>query len=995
MNNFFRDKNKPSFLGSCRKVAASITVLFGLFWFGSSAWALQPKLYPPSMLLGRGLHPQKLKAVGLCMQSCLNQQPAHGKAYCEYINMNEASLTFSVRASQNRLKKFLNATMNIHVRGGTTEFKGDVGYTNDAMSDAFSIVYTYEVFLHLGRIHLHNPQWKGVYGEMYKGGRYKALKKACGDSFVQEIVKGAKLFVSLRISFASKKQKKDFQAKVGVRASLTSVKLALKSQKHRFSLNTKVRISAHQIGGDVTKLPTIFGQDSDMVECTFGNLDNCKKALTQAIKYARGSFVRGLKDKNKHAIIGYSTSTYEESGYPKIKLPIPKILERNRARIQALATKVFHLLRTVQRLLDGTTPIRLSRRQRRELQAYETRVGGLLTKLVGVARGCNREPLLKCGVSATQQLLTISKQLRSLPADVLDIEPETLSQWWDFAQYSDDPSLKVIMNRLKVLAVSVLTKGALQRSGDAGELIERVLLRKRGGVYDFRSLNLSIPNAKYLARVAFSKLTPDEKKRWRNVQSFVKHHSQRVVDLRPLSSLVFLKRLNLQGNNVANLLPLMQMKSLRWINLRGNPKLRRLEPLKRLQLKTVLLDPKQRVCPRGIKNRAVSYFRPIKLSCGNFHCCALSRNGRIQCWGFRALGIDRPRYSRELEIVLSNLKRLFPAGTERDSCIETNRLILDTSTPFLLDLKNVVELTSGTRHTCALKKDQTVHCWGRNNEGQLGRPGRVWRPVAFPVLARTGHSTASLLKGVVKLEARGDTTCALKQNGQLWCWGVVNQLKSFSEQPVAVQILTIKQSVLAMAIGSWGVCSITELHPKEKKGDKSRERALQCSSFAHKKENRLIIPGKPVKLKLSGSQVCVLSEDGQLFCWMSKVGPKSLNIQSRKEMNTGSRLKDFSLGRHHICSLSLGGQVECWGNNSHRQLGIKTRNPQTSPSTVPGVLKGIQITSQGNQTCVLTLNKMNKKQVKCWGRENLYSLPYPKLKGQDQYVPLAIGLWQP
>ena len=35
-------------------------------------------------------------------------------------------------------------------------------------------------------------------------------------------------------------------------------------------------------------------------------------------------------------------------------------------------------------------------------------------------------------------------------------------------------------------------------------------------------------------------------------------------------------------------------------------------------------------------------------------------------------------------------------------------------------MTNVVEIAPGYRHTCALLDNDTVQCWGQNNQGQLG-----------------------------------------------------------------------------------------------------------------------------------------------------------------------------------------------------------------------------------------------------------------------------------
>jgi hypothetical protein len=58
-------------------------------------------------------------------------------------------------------------------------------------------------------------------------------------------------------------------------------------------------------------------------------------------------------------------------------------------------------------------------------------------------------------------------------------------------------------------------------------------------------------------------------------------------------------------------------------------------------------------------------------------------------------------------------------------------------------------LAAGGRHTCGLKKDGSVSCWGENDDGQS-----TPKPGAY-----------------VQLAAGGAHTCGLKKDGSVSCWG--------------------------------------------------------------------------------------------------------------------------------------------------------------------------------------------------------------------------------
>src|SRR5690606_17248585 len=55
----------------------------------------------------------------------------------------------------------------------------------------------------------------------------------------------------------------------------------------------------------------------------------------------------------------------------------------------------------------------------------------------------------------------------------------------------------------------------------------------------------------------------------------------------------------------------------------------------------------------------------------------------------------------------------FPSGTGATAAAQS---ITASASP----LVNVVSVSAGGNHTCALIEDGTVKCWGYNNSGQLG-----------------------------------------------------------------------------------------------------------------------------------------------------------------------------------------------------------------------------------------------------------------------------------
>jgi len=81
------------------------------------------------------------------------------------------------------------------------------------------------------------------------------------------------------------------------------------------------------------------------------------------------------------------------------------------------------------------------------------------------------------------------------------------------------------------------------------------------------------------------------------------------------------------------------------------------------------------------------------------------------------------------------------------------------------------QLFAGGTHTCALRDDNTLWCWGGNRFGQLGTGDT--QPRLTP---------QKVMEGVTAAYAGGAHTCALGTDGSVKCWGnnQYRQLGAFS-----------------------------------------------------------------------------------------------------------------------------------------------------------------------------------------------------------------------
>jgi alpha-tubulin suppressor-like RCC1 family protein len=137
------------------------------------------------------------------------------------------------------------------------------------------------------------------------------------------------------------------------------------------------------------------------------------------------------------------------------------------------------------------------------------------------------------------------------------------------------------------------------------------------------------------------------------------------------------------------------------------------------------------------------------VSAGANHTCATKTDSTLWCWGNERNG------------ALGNGSDGFPSPKIQFSPVK----VTSGSPP----QSNWSKVSAGYQYNCATKTDATLWCWGSNSHGNLGdgtntdrlKPKQI---AAGPVLFGTNRSWTS-----ISVEYRH--TCALKSNNSLSCWG--------------------------------------------------------------------------------------------------------------------------------------------------------------------------------------------------------------------------------
>jgi alpha-tubulin suppressor-like RCC1 family protein len=316
-----------------------------------------------------------------------------------------------------------------------------------------------------------------------------------------------------------------------------------------------------------------------------------------------------------------------------------------------------------------------------------------------------------------------------------------------------------------------------------------------------------------------------------------------------------------------------------------------------------------------------------QIATGNSHTCALRNDGTVACFGSNFHG-------------------------ELGNTTNTEVAVANPTPTTVAGLSGVTQIATGGTHTCALRNDGTVACFGSNYYGELGTPSP-------PATAATNPApiTVAGLSGVTQIAAGDSQTCALRNDGTVACFGrnTYGQLGNTSNNgtlnanptPTTVDGLT---GVTAIAVGTSHTCAARN------------DGTVACFGNNHYGQlgnttNNGTDTANPVPTAVAGlstvtgiaagfAQTCALRSDGTVWCFGSNAYGELGNSTNSGTVTPNptptaaaglSGVTQVAASFVHSCALS-GGTVACVGSNRYGELGVTTNsgtlNPNPFPTTV-------------------------------------------------------------
>jgi alpha-tubulin suppressor-like RCC1 family protein len=265
--------------------------------------------------------------------------------------------------------------------------------------------------------------------------------------------------------------------------------------------------------------------------------------------------------------------------------------------------------------------------------------------------------------------------------------------------------------------------------------------------------------------------------------------------------------------------------------------------------------------------------RAVSVSVGTGHACALIEDGTVRCWGNNSFGElgNGTTVNSTAAVRVEGLRNAISVSVGGGSCAlladrtvrcwgriyngrwdENSNFVegseITSSIPVeIAGLRDVAGVSAGLSSSCALLQDGRVYCWGNNWGGQLGNGTRTDSVVPVQV---------SSLNDVIGITAGYQHGCAARADGSVWCWGDTPFVHSMLPERMA---------------GVSGAVSLSSTRHFTCAG--LQDKTVSCwpiviSSGVLAQVPRIIAGVNDVTSASAGSgHGCALSSDGTARCW--------------------------------------------------------------------------------------------------------------------------------
>ena len=314
----------------------------------------------------------------------------------------------------------------------------------------------------------------------------------------------------------------------------------------------------------------------------------------------------------------------------------------------------------------------------------------------------------------------------------------------------------------------------------------------------------------------------------------------------------------------------------------------------------------------------------IAIAAGDAHTCAIDTDNAVACWGrtleghtctFRLdsdncwdrhfSGRSDPPPGQYIAVAAGHTHSCAIRADRTMACWGDNRYGQSQARPSPAELPpsgRYTAIDTGRYHACAIDTDEAVVCWGRNDYGQSDPP--------------SGSYTAIATGGV--------HSCAIREDQTIACWGYNrDERTALRSDPPAGQFT-------AIAAGGGGhSCAIRVDQSIACWGDDSYSQTTPPA-------------GRYTAIAAGERHSCAIKDDQTITCWGG--------ISGAHAQVPAGRYTAIAAGEWHSCGIRTDQTIACWGLYS----GVQTDAPAGQYTA---------ITAAHDHSCAIKTDQT----IACWG----------------------------
>ncbi|WP_232469031.1 hypothetical protein [Bdellovibrio bacteriovorus] len=419
-----------------------------------------------------------------------------------------------------------------------------------------------------------------------------------------------------------------------------------------------------------------------------------------------------------------------------------------------------------------------------------------------------------------------------------------------------------------------------------------------------------------------------------------------------------------------------------------------------------------------------------KITVGVEFTCMIDSNDQVYCWGDNSestIGQNKTTTNYSSPTLFSSITKAIDVtagnkvacaidevtGTRTVKCWGLLDGVNSTHVPATVTgIPNDIQSISASgspladvRHGCGVTESGDVYCWGSNYRSRRG--------TASTSVAWDAANKVTLPVKALKVKVGTDSSCALGENGLLYCWGAgipssTNQYE-FTESSTPVLFNAFGETITDFHLGETSSCAVT-LSTQVKCWGFNRYGELGNGQVADFYRSVALTVGNFTdtyqQLATGLFSTCALRTNKTVSCWGSnddgQLGTGTRNNLVRPSYTLPiSNVTKVSGMHKHFCALTSAGDVYCWGSNMAGQIGNNAtagtpsaervltpyKIPQTYPNATAGLPTGIKDISAGYyHTCAVN----SAGGVLCWGNNTTGEAGHSNTSTATSY-PIAVS----